>query len=131
MGQPDRALNLLRLSENELLDKYEHMVNLKIFLMNRKCIILKMSDQEEELQNVLKDIFFHNLALKGYMSPDNIKHLSNALLSMVYGNRMMARVLIDHLLEDPELPKFFLPTIRFYNSLLLSLEVETTGKALD
>lgn len=65
------------------------------------------------------------------MSPDNLKHLSNAMLGHIYQNPQKGTVLVEHLKEDGEIPKFYLPTIGFYASVLYSLRDDTIYKSLE
>jgi hypothetical protein len=64
------------------------------------------------------------------MSPDNLKHLSNLLLAQIYMDHNAALALIEHLRDDKDLPKFYLPTLKFYESIVYSLRNDTIDKAL-
>jgi len=92
--------------------------------MNRRGIVLKLLNSAE-LATCMREIFFSNVALKGYMSADNLKHLSNMMLAHLYHNYPGATVLVQHLEGDPDLPKFYLPTLRFYKSVVYGLRNET------
>lgn len=78
----------------------------------------------------MREVFFASVALKGYMSPDNLKHLSNMMLAQLYQDYAGAVALIELLEADAELPKFYLPTLRFYKSAVYGLREETINEAL-
>lgn len=98
--------------------------------MNRKSIVLKLMNSKE-LPSCLRELFFASVAFKGYMSPDNLKHLSNMMLAQLYFDYPAAVALLEHLSDDPDLPKFYLPTLRFYKSLVYGIRDETAALALE
>jgi hypothetical protein len=61
------------------------------------------------------------------MSPDNLKHLSNMMLAQLYHDYAGAVAMVEHLESDADLPKFYLPTLRFYKSVVYGLREETIG----
>lgn len=98
--------------------------------MTRKAIVLKLLN-DKRLAEVLRNIYFSNIAYKGYMSPDNLKHLSNAMLGHIYHDTEKGKIFIEHLKENGEIPKFYLPTMGFYASVIYSLSDDTIYKSLE
>lgn len=129
LQQLDKSSHLLALAEKEIATNFDHLLNLRIFLMNRRSIILKLQESPQ-LAECLRQLFFFNVAYKGYLSPDTNKHLSNALLASIYSDRRAALALVEHLRDEPELSPMCRSTLSYFSSIVYALNDGTISKAL-
>jgi len=49
------------------------------------------------------------------------------MLAQLYHDYAGAVAMVEHLESDADLPKFYLPTLRFYKSVVYGLREETIG----